>query len=88
MSTMTFAKPCFQNEEERPMPRPFCKWQAEGHRDVALATETEQRGWCRSRPSFFVFSPQASLLEDRKWDLGVTPTGCVTLGMLLAFSGP
>ena len=31
---------------------------------------------------------QASLLEDRKQDLGVTSTGCVTLSMLLAFSEP
>ena len=58
MSTMTLARPGFQDKVERPVPRPFCKWWAEGRRDLALAAETERKGWYPVQPLFFVLSPQ------------------------------
>lgn len=64
-STAIPGRPGFQHAAKTPVPRPFCKWWAEGHRGLAMAAETERRGGGRHAP-VFALPPQASTLGARK----------------------
>lgn len=60
----------------------FCKQWAEGHQDVALKAEMERRG-----TSLSLCLPRRPP-RWKKVGLWSHTTGCVTLGMWLASSGP
>lgn len=85
-NTVIPARPSFQEKVKRPVPRTFCKWWTKGHGHLALTAERERRSGGWACPSFL---PSHHRPPPWRTESGTLESaGCVTLGMLFAFSGP